>query len=275
MDEIDDEVLTGEGVVLNTGAASVTMRMLSGIIDLVVYGAAAVASLIALTPVVNLFNEALARAVMILTAVGMLVLLPALVETLTRGRSLGRLATGMRVVRDDGGPVSFRHAFTRALVGLVETFLMLGMLALTVSVLSNRAKRIGDMLAGTYAMRVRGTQRSLPPVVMPPHLASWAATADIRRLPDGLALNCRMFLARATDLHLGSRARIATDLAARLSTYVAPDPPSDTHPEYLIAAVLAERRTRESKLEARRAERAVGESTRVAALPFGVQDAVN
>lgn len=275
MDDIDDEVLTGEGVVLNTGAASVTMRMLSGIIDLLVYGVAAIGMLAATQSLVAIFNDALARAVMILAAVAMLVLVPALVETLTRGRSLGRLATGMRIVRDDGGPVSFRHAFTRALVGLVELFVTLGMLALTVSVLSNRAKRLGDMLAGTYAMRVRGSQRALPPVTMPPHLASWAATADIRRLPDGLALNCRMFLARAGDLHMGSRARISTQLADRLSTYISPQPPPDTHPEYLIAAVLAERRTRESVIEARRAERAVSESVRVAALPFGVQDTVN
>lgn len=275
MNEIDDEILTGEGVVLNTGAASVTMRMLSGLIDLIVYGVAAIAMIIVIADIGLFVNSALARAVSIIVVVGMLVLIPAIVETLTRGRSLGRLAAGMRVVRDDGGPISFRHAFTRALVGLIETFASLGMIALTVAVLSNRAKRLGDMLAGTYAMRVRGSQRSLPPVVMPDHLAGWAATADIRRLPDGLALNCRMFLARAHDLHLGSRARIATELAQRLSEYVAPAPPPDTHPEYLIAAVLAERRTREAAIEARRTARAVGESARVATLPFGVPDAVN
>src|SRR5690554_2816559 len=129
------------------------MRMLSGIIDLVAYGAATIAATIALGSVLPFVNSALARALMILTAVGMIVVVPALVETLTRGRSLGRLAVGMRVVRDDGGPVSLRHAFTRALVGLVEIFGTLGMLALTVSVLSKRAKRLGDMLAGTYSMR--------------------------------------------------------------------------------------------------------------------------
>ena len=275
MDEIDDEILTGEGVALSTGAASVTMRMLSGMIDLVAYGGATIAVIYVLGDVGSFVNDALARAVTITTTVTMLVLVPALVETLTRGRSLGRLAAGMRVVRDDGGPISCRHAFTRALGGLVEIFGSLGMLALTVSVLSNRAKRIGDMLAGTYAMRMRGAQRSLPPVVMPPHLAPWAATTDIRRLPDGLALTCRMFLARAHDLHVGSRSRIANELAQRLSEYVAPAPPADTHPEYLIAAVLAERRTREAAIESKRTARAVGESARVGTLPFGVPDAVN
>lgn len=275
MDEIDDEILTGEGVVLSTGAASVTMRMLSGIIDLVAYGVPALLAIAAVERAVLPLNEALVRALLIIAAVVMLVIVPALVETLTRGRSPGRYAVGLRVVRDDGGPVSFRHAFTRSLVGLVELFGTLGMLAMTVSVLSARAKRLGDMLAGTYAMRVRGAKRALPPVEMPPHLAAWASTADIRRLPDGLALTCRMFLARANDLHVGSRARLATALSARLAEYVAPAPPVGTHQEYMIAAVLAERRSRETVIESRRAARAAGESVRVSTLPYDVPDAVN
>lgn len=275
MDEIDDEILTGEGVVLSTGAASVTMRMLSGIIDLLAYGIPALLAIAAIERAVSPLNDAIIRASLIMTAVVMTVVVPALVETLTRGRSPGRYAAGLRVVRDDGGPVSFRHAFTRSLVGLVEIFGTLGMLAMTVSVLSARAKRLGDMLAGTYAMRVRGAKRALPPVEMPPHLASWAATADIRRLPDGLALTCRMFLARAGDLHLGSRARLASTLSQRLAEYVAPAPPVGTHEEYMIAAVLAERRTRETTIEARRSSRAADESARVATLPYGVPDAIN
>ena len=41
---------------------------------------------------------------------------PALLVTLTRGRTVGKLALGLRVVRDDGGPVGFRHCLTRTLV---------------------------------------------------------------------------------------------------------------------------------------------------------------
>ena len=37
--------------------------------------------------------------------VTVMVVLPTTVETLTRGRSLGKLAMGIRIVRDDGGPV--------------------------------------------------------------------------------------------------------------------------------------------------------------------------
>ena len=42
---------------------------------------------------------------------------PVGIEMLTRGRSAGKALLGLRVVRDDGGPVRFRQALTRGLVG--------------------------------------------------------------------------------------------------------------------------------------------------------------
>ena len=58
------------------------------------------------------------------------VVLPTTVDTLTRGRSLGKLAMGIRIVRDDGGPLVFRQSLVRALVGIVELWLTLGTVAL-------------------------------------------------------------------------------------------------------------------------------------------------
>ncbi|WP_084077131.1 RDD family protein [Demequina sp. NBRC 110057] len=272
----DDEILIGEGVALSTGAAPVTLRMLSGLIDLIVYGATALFSFLAIANTLGpLLNGAAWRAVAILTVVATLVLLPATVETLTRGLSMGRLAVGLRVVRDDGGPISFRHSFIRAFVGLAEIYMTWGMIAVTSSMVSARGKRLGDILAGTYAMRVRGGAKALPPLTMPPHLAQWAAQADMRRLPDGLALTSRMFLARAAALRPDSRARLGTELANRVLEHVSPPPPDGTHPEYAIAAVLAERAGREYRLELRRQERAAADEARVGALPYGITDAEN
>ena len=275
MDPTDDEILTGEGVALSTGAAAVTHRMLSGIIDFLAHGIPTVVLMSWMSGALVLANGAIQRAVLIGTTAILLMVVPALVETLSRGRSLGHLAAGLRIVRDDGGPVSFRHAFTRSLVGLAEIFLTFGTLAVTVSVLSSRGKRLGDVLAGTYAMRVRGNRTALPLVTMPPTMDGWARGADIARLPDGLALTCRMFLARAATLNPGSRARLGTELAARIGDYVSPAPSDPTHPEVLIAAVLAERGRREQRIEQRRAERASIEATRLDLLPYGVHDAVN
>lgn len=272
MTTTDDEILIGEGVALSTGSASVLLRMLSGIIDLIVYGVLAYVVAMVVSEVAQMVNAAAARAMLIATMVLTLVLLPATVETLTRGLSLGRLAVGLRVVRDDAGPISFRNAFARAMLGMLEIYLSLGIIAVTASMFSARGKRLGDMLAGTYAMRVRGRTKALPPLVMPPPLAAWASTADITRMPDGLALTCRMFLARAGELRPDARSRIGTDLATRLRRYVSPGPPPGTHAETLITAVLVARRDRERTLLMRQQARAHTETTRLTALPYGIPD---
>ena len=50
----------------------------------------------------------------VLTLVGY----PLVFESATRGRSLGKMAMGLRVVSDDGGPERFRQALFRALAGV-------------------------------------------------------------------------------------------------------------------------------------------------------------
>ena len=275
MDEFEDEILIGEGVRLESGAAPLPLRLASGSIDAIVTLLVLWPTSIAMSGLVNEVNDAAARAMILTFVVVLFVIAPATVETLSRGRSLGRLALGLRIVRDDGGPVSFRQAVTRSMVGVIELWATLGLLAATVSLLSARGKRLGDYLAGTYALRTRGTQKPLPPILMPPALAEWSRTADMTRLPDGLALNARLFLGRAAALHPASRERLGTRFAARLSEHVAPRPPAGTHPETYIAAVLATRRDREYAIALRQASRAMSQGELLRRLPHGVQDVEN
>jgi uncharacterized RDD family membrane protein YckC len=270
-----DEILIGEGVVLESGAAPVTHRMLSGLIDYVVTIAVLIFAFAMLDQVWRGLESSWQAAISIAVIAATLVGIPTLVETVTRGRSLGKLAAGLRVVRDDGGPVTVRHAVIRSLVGVFEIYMTAGTVAVTVSMLSARGKRIGDYLAGTYAMRTRGVKSQLGELTMPPHMAAWASTADIRRLPDGLALTTRLFLSRATSLRPDSRARIGADLNQQVSQYVAPAPPYGTHPEYFLAAVLAARRDRELDIETARLRRAHSEGAKVGALPYGIADQDN
>lgn len=275
MSIVEDELLIGEGVILDAGVAPVTMRMLSGAIDVLTYGVTFLVTAAFIARATSSLNDAALRAILIGWLVTWLVLLPAGVETLTRGRSLGRLAVGLRIVRDDGGPVSFRFALPRAMAALLEEYLTLGLIAVTTSLFSRRGKRMGDYMAGTYAMRTRGGQRALPPLTMPYGLSGWAATADFRRLPDGLALTARMFLARAPKMHPSSRARLGQQIADQMTDYAAPGPPAGTHPESFIAGVLAARRDREYAVEVSRMRRRNADSDLVTALPYGVPDVEN
>lgn len=272
---MDQEIVLGEGVAIDSGAASVLMRAGSGAIDYLVMVIGLWMGFAALGKLLAGANSAIITAVSIAFLVTWTVLVPALVETLTRGLSVGRLAVGLRIVRDDGGPTSARYALGRALVGLFEVFLTGGLLAFGVSFMSDRGKRLGDMLVGTYAMRTRGGRTRLPPVTMPFGLAEWSTHADIRRLPDGLALTARLFLARASSLSHDARYRLGSQIAGQMKQYVAPDPPYGTHPETFIAGVLAIRRDREYAAGMRAERRNADEFARLSALPYGIEDVDN
>jgi len=269
---VDDEILIGEGVLLDARPASFASRLLGSLIDLLVTGVVAFAILLLGVTAGQNLDAAAGSALGIVLAVTVMVVIPTTVETLSRGRSLGKVAMGLRVVRDDGGPVRFRHAVVRALVGVLELWLTVGSVALITSLVHPRGKRLGDMLAGTYAVRVRGGQRPLPPLVMPAELAGWVRHADIRRLPDGLALSVRQFLGRVDGLHMASRVRLGVELAADVERYVAPGPPPGTHPERFLAAVLAERRDREYAHAIAVARQAAVETALVQRLPHAVPD---
>lgn len=272
---MSDGIVTGEGVLLDARATSFASRLLAAVVDVAALAVAAFLLLVILGQTSFAPSDALVRILLVVSLATVTVILPTTVETLTRGRSLGKLVAGIRVVRDDGGPVRFRQALIRALVGVGELWLTVGSIALICSIAHPQGKRVGDVLAGTYAVRVRGKAPARTAVAMPPHLAAWARSADVRRLPDGLALSVRQFLARTGTLHPASRVQLGTQLAVEVGRYVAPLPPAGTHPEYFLAAVLAERREREHLTGQRAGQRAAQESTLLARLPHGIPDPVD
>ncbi|MGO0576611.1 RDD family protein [Ornithinimicrobium panacihumi] len=240
-----ERFVTSEAVEIELPAASLALRMVSGLIDLAVTALVLVAILY-LTPL-DLFaaDVALGQAFAIALMVLVMALLPIGLETFLHGRTLGKLATGLRTVRDDTGPIGLRHATIRALAGAFELWMTFGGLALLVAMTNERAKRLGDFLAGTYVVkdRVRLTVPAGP--AMPEGLEGWARSADIGVLPDALVVATRQFLLRAASLAPEARARTGAELYAALQPRVAPQPPPGHHPEQVMAAVLAERRRRD------------------------------
>lgn len=270
--DVERELLTGEAVALELRATSVVLRMAGGAIDYLVYGIAAVLLIwVSLSAAISIgIPEALFAAIVIGCVVLTLVLLPAGIETVTQGKSLGRLALGDRIVRDDGGAVSFRHAFIRAFVGVFEIVLTGGGLAVVIAMLNTRAKRLGDLLAGTYSQYERVGTLNAPVFGVPIELAAWAATADVARLPDALARRIAQFLRQAAGHTPTTRDRIARGLATEAAIYVSPVPGGD--PELFLAAVAAVRRGREATaLQLERAQLDDLQAT-LGALPHGFPD---
>ena len=271
-----DEIVIGEGGLLDSRAASAASRLLAALIDLAVLFVVLIGLTILLaTTAPGFMTEETSRILSVVTLATITVIYPTTLETLTRGRSLGKLAAGIRIVRDDGGPVRFRQSFVRALVGVGELWLTLGSVALITSIVHPQGKRVGDILAGTYAVRVRGAAKVRTTVGMPPMLAGWAQAADVARLPDGLALAVRQFLVRATRLHPASRVALGSRLTAEVARFVNPGPPPGTHPEAFLAAVLAERRRRELDAQLRADARDAADAQLLHRLPHGVPDPVD
>jgi len=246
-----EDMVTGEGVAVELPVASVPLRMASGAIDLVVTIVLLIAVAIGFGVLTANTSDAVAYTFAILGSVLVLVVIPTTVETLSRGKSLGKWALGLRVVRDDGGPVTARHALTRALIGSIEVLGMSGVPAVVASMIHPRAKRLGDMAAGTYAVTERAKLRLNPPPLMPPQLAGWAAGADIATLPAGLAIAVRQFLSRAHGMGPQARAALGQQLVGEALKHVAPPPPPGHHPETVLAAIIADRRRRDSERLAR------------------------
>ncbi|QCR43872.1 hypothetical protein C1N91_10340 [Curtobacterium sp. SGAir0471] len=268
LDETTDELVVGEAVALDVQPAGIALRLAAALLD-----GACLAVLLAML-LFGLLRALPADAdavwilpVGIVSGVTVLVLVPACVEAVTRGKSVGRYAAGTRVVRVDGGAIGFRHAFTRALVGLLELWSTLGSVALVVALFGSRPRRLGDLLAGTFVQHERGARRRDVQVLLPVELVPWAAVADVSALPQRLEDRLGAFFRSVADLPPEAREAAARTLAAAVAEYASPVP--DVHPEVFLAGVVAVRRERDVRALRARAALLDGAAAVAGARPPG------
>lgn len=237
-------VVTGDAVVLDVQIAQLPVRALSALIDVMVVFVVYVLGVILWAVTLSQFDSAFSGAVLIIFTVLALVGYPTIFETATRGRTLGKMALGLRVVSEDGSPERFRQALFRALAGSIELWMLTGGPAVLCSMLSPKGKRIGDVFAGTVVISERAP-RQAPPPAMPPQLAWWAATLQLSGLHPTQAEMARQFLSRASQLDPQVRDQMAYRIATDVVAQISPPPPPGTPPALVLAAVLAERHRRE------------------------------
>ncbi|GAA0427486.1 RDD family protein [Leifsonia naganoensis] len=253
---VERELVTGEAVTLDVKPASYILRAAGTFIDWVVYMLVMLGCVLLLVATGGGLDEALVRALVVLILVFGTVVIPLTVELASRGRSLGKLAVGARIVRDDGGAIGFRHAFIRALTGVLEIFMTVGGIAALVGLLNARSKRLGDLLAGTYSQLVRVPAPRPLDLYLSPALSGWAATADVGRLPDRLSRRIAQFVRQAPQLTAAARYGLSTELAREASAFVSPLP--DVDAETFLVGVALLRRQRDARglaLEQQRLDR--------------------
>ncbi|MGW4796841.1 RDD family protein [Nonomuraea sp. NPDC004297] len=239
------EVVTGDAVVVEVRVAQMPSRALAIIIDMAVQFTVLLAAYALLGAFAAVSDPAMFGAVMIVLVVLVLLGYPVIFESVSRGRSLGKLALGLRVVSDDGSPERFRQALFRGLAGVLEFWVLSGAPALIASLVSQRGKRLGDVFAGTIVISERGPRATGESIVMPPQLASWAATLELSQLPEQVAQAARQYLTRWRDLSPQVRHDMGVRIATQVAAFVSPVAPAGVPPHAYLSAVLAERRRRE------------------------------
>lgn len=260
------DLVIAEGVELELRPARLASRFIAVLLDFLVQGGIfAILLFAALALHSGSGNSDSLRAVMIVIIVLVAIGYPVLCETISTGRSLGKAAVGLRVVRLDGGPERFRHALARALAGLFAdlNLPLLGTVAISgggglwiclvglpgaiACVSSRRGQRIGDLLAGTLVVRERTEYgRGALPLPPAPVVAAWAAGASVGDVPTGLIVAGRQLVSRVFELDRRAAGELADELARQYSAYVAPPPPAGLPAYQYLVAVTGERFRREA-----------------------------
>jgi uncharacterized RDD family membrane protein YckC len=250
--------LTGEAVHLDVRVARLGSRVLAKLIDAAVQVVLAGVLTLGLLLLLGLlsafgaiaFEASLIEVTSIVAVVASFVGYPVLAETVTRGRTLGKSILGLRVVRDDGGPITFRQALARGLVGLAIEWPGLLLAPLTwlatiwAMLASPQSKRIGDHFAGTVVIHERTPAAWGWIPQMPPELAGWAQTLDLTGLGDDVALSVRQYLARNRQIREPARTQLGIRLASEVVALTNPPPPPGVPGWAYLAAVHAERHRR-------------------------------
>jgi uncharacterized RDD family membrane protein YckC len=253
-------LIIGEAVEVELPVARLATRALAVLIDGAIQISMLYALIILLTGVFVVANQAVIGASIVLVLVLVFIVWPVTFETISRGRSPGKFAMGLRVVRDDGGPIRFRHALTRGLIGAsiewpgILTAPLSWIFGSTFILFSSRGKRLGDLAAGTIVLVERLPYTGRGSAWMPPELMTWARDLDLAGVDDALAMNIRQFLGRAAIMRPDARNSLGLRLAEEVWQSTTPPPPLGTPYWAYLNAVLAERRKREGeRLAARRA----------------------
>ncbi|MEU0507128.1 RDD family protein [Nocardia sp. NPDC005998] len=243
------EFTTGEAVALELPIARIPTRATAFLLDVLVQVVLGSMLLFGLSLILafTAADSAWFSTAMITTIVATLVGYPVICETLMRGRTIGKLALGLRVVRGDGGPIDFRHALTRGLAGVIVDFWMLGAfgaVGVVTSMCSPNARRVGDVLAGTVVVH---SQRRVPfPLlaVAPPWLVAWSGQLDLSGIQEDLALAVRQYLSRVNTLSPAAQASLGHTLLGAVCDRLQIPVPTGYPPVQILGAVIAERQRR-------------------------------
>jgi uncharacterized membrane protein SpoIIM required for sporulation len=157
------EIETPENVVLDYEIAGIGSRVLAAFLDLLILfgwylGAGILLQVIGLTQLFGSWLQAVYILIAVLAYWGYFTLF----EALRFGQTPGKRHVGIRVVRDTGHPINLGAAAARGLLRAIDLFPPLLLVDALLIAFHPRARRLGDLVAGTIVVRDRPVETAMP-----------------------------------------------------------------------------------------------------------------
>ena len=236
---------TPEQIGLHFALAGVGSRILAILIDTIIQIVTGIVVALGVILVIAVFAHGGGPSVWVLALAvlgGFLLLYGyfAIFEILWNGQTPGKKIIGIRVIKESGRPLAPAETIGRNLMRIVDQMPAMYAIGLVTMFLSNRNKRLGDMVAGSIVIRESrknkeapwlATQSSQP---QPGHSGAHRISVDDLRLMD-------TFLNRRHEMDPDLRSRMANQILARLKAQI--EIPDDGRPaEEIIETLARERR---------------------------------
>jgi uncharacterized RDD family membrane protein YckC len=235
-------IATPEGLEVDLVLAGLGSRFIARLVDsLVQFGI-----ILALVTVGNVIQIGWVTAVLWVMGFASVFVYDVLFEVLASGRTPGKRASRLRVVRSGGQPVGFLASLIRNVLRLVDVLPNAYLIGAIAIVVSRHNQRLGDLAAGTFVVSERDARadnsgwtswsRATVPIA---DVVGW----DVSAVTPGEVAAIQAFIDRRLSLSVAARVRFANDLATRLAAKVT-GIPSGVHPEYIIEGVLVAKEQR-------------------------------
>ena len=146
-------------------------------------------------------------------------------EVTTNGQTFGKLALGLRVIKEGGYPIGFADSAIRNLVRIVDFLPFFYGVGLICMLISKKWQRLGDLAAGTLVIKTartelkltgEGSQANNPSISIPPREFLYTAWIQPALVTETEIRVIREYLTRRTTLPEYRRAELARTIARPL-----------------------------------------------------------
>lgn len=144
-------------------------------------------------------------------------------EFTTNGQTFGKLALGLRVIKDGGYPISFADAAIRNLVRIVDFLPFFYAMGLLCMLMNKNWQRLGDLAAGTIVIKTERTdlkrtggssQADSRSINIPPRDFIYTAWIQPALVTETEMEVIREYLVRRVTLHRSRRSELARIIAS-------------------------------------------------------------